>query len=95
MCFGDRQAALLASAARRAGLTVPDDLALVAYDDEIADIPDIPLTAVAPPKYLIGHTAAELLLRRLHHPDHPRRSILIRPSLTIRRSCGAAAPAGR
>lgn len=49
VCFGDRQAALLEGAARRAGLTVPDDLALVAYDDEIADLADIPLTAVAPP----------------------------------------------
>ena len=93
LCFGDRQAALLVSAARRAALTVPGDLALVAYDDEIADIPDVPLTAVAPPKYLIGRTAAELLLHRLRHPDHPRRSVLMRPNLTIRRSCGAVASA--
>lgn len=49
LCFGDRQAALVVSAARRAGLTVPGDLALVAYDDEIADLPDVPLTAVARP----------------------------------------------
>ncbi|MCX5208437.1 GntR family transcriptional regulator [Kitasatospora sp. NBC_00240] len=95
LCFGDRQAALLVSAARRADLSVPGDLALVAYDDEIADIPDVPLTAVAPPKYLVGRTAAELLLHRLRHPDHPPRSILLRPGLTIRQSCGAVVPAER
>ncbi|WP_328321446.1 substrate-binding domain-containing protein [Kribbella sp. NBC_00382] len=90
LCFGDRQAGLLVSAARRSGLAVPDDLALVAYDDEIADIPDVPLTAVAPPKRLLGRTAAELLLQRLQQPGLARRQILLRPEITIRKSCGAA-----
>jgi DNA-binding LacI/PurR family transcriptional regulator len=89
VCFGDRQAALLEGAARRAGLTVPDDLALVAYDDEIADLADIPLTAVAPPKHLLGRTAAETLLRRLGEPGLARHRILLRPSITVRQSCGA------
>ncbi|MFD3928816.1 LacI family DNA-binding transcriptional regulator [Streptomyces sp. NPDC058614] len=89
VCFGDRQAALLEGAARRAGLTVPDDLALVAYDDEIADLADIPLTAVAPPKHLLGRTAAETLLRRIGEPGVARHRILLRPSITVRQSCGA------
>ncbi|MGW1462993.1 substrate-binding domain-containing protein [Streptomyces sp. NPDC002308] len=89
VCFGDRQAALLEGAARRAGLTVPGDLALVAYDDEIADLADIPLTAVAPPKHLLGRTAAETLLRRLREPGSARHRILLRPSITVRQSCGA------
>ncbi|WP_406423872.1 GntR family transcriptional regulator [Streptomyces sp. NBC_00873] len=88
VCFGDRQAALLEGAARRTGLTVPDDLALVAYDDEIADLADIPLTAVAPPKHLLGRTAAETLLRRLGEPGLARHRILLRPSITVRQSCG-------
>lgn len=89
LCFGDRQAALLASAARRAGVDIPGDLAVVAYDDEIADLPDISLTAVAPPKYLLGRTAAELLLQRLDQPDLPHRQVLLRPGMTVRASCGA------
>ncbi|MFF2327349.1 MULTISPECIES: LacI family DNA-binding transcriptional regulator [unclassified Streptomyces] len=89
VCFGDRQAALLEGAARRARLTVPDDLALVAYDDEIADLADIPLTAVAPPKHLLGRTAAETLLRRLREPGLARHRVLLRPSITVRQSCGA------
>lgn len=89
VCFGDRQATLLVSAARRAGLSVPGDLALVAYDDEIADLADVPLTAVAPPKHLLGRTAAELLLRRLEQPELARHQILLRPGITVRASCGA------
>lgn len=88
VCFGDRQAALLAAAARRAGLTVPEDLALIAYDDEIADLAEIPLTAVAPPKHQLGRTAAGLLLHRLRNPDQPRRQVLLRPAITVRDSCG-------
>lgn len=49
VCFGDRQAILLENAAQRAGLRLPGDLALVSYDDEMADLADVPLTAVAPP----------------------------------------------
>lgn len=92
VCFGDRQAAPLEIAARRAGLRVPEDLALVAYDDEIADVADIPLTAVAPPKELLGRIAADLLLRRLDQPDPIRHRILLRPSIVVRQSCGTAVP---
>ncbi|MFJ3669683.1 LacI family DNA-binding transcriptional regulator [Streptomyces sp. NPDC090106] len=95
VCFGDRQAALLLGAARRAGLTVPGDLALVAYDDEIADVADVPLTAVAPPKRHLGKTAAETLLRRLDDPELPRSRVLLRPAIVVRQSCGAAQGAAR
>ncbi|MEU6619758.1 GntR family transcriptional regulator [Streptomyces litmocidini] len=88
VCFGDWQAALLAAAARRAGLAVPGDLALIAYEDEMADAAEIPLTAVAPPKYQLGRTAAGLLLLRLRDPEQPRRQVLLRPAITVRDSCG-------
>ncbi|MFD7137514.1 LacI family DNA-binding transcriptional regulator [Streptomyces sp. NPDC059894] len=95
VCFGDRQAALLLGAARRAGRSVPGDLALVAYDDEIADLADIPLTAVAPPKHQLGRIAAQTLLQRLDEPAVPRGRILLRPTVTVRQSCGATSvPAG-
>ncbi|WP_053700976.1 LacI family DNA-binding transcriptional regulator [Streptomyces sp. NRRL F-5755] len=47
------------------GVRVPDDLALVAYDDEVAALADTPLTAVAPPKREVGRQAARLLVERL------------------------------
>ncbi|MER5641121.1 substrate-binding domain-containing protein [Kitasatospora sp. NPDC002227] len=95
VCFGDRQAALLEAACRRAGLGVPGDLALVAYDDEIADLAEVPLTAVAPPKHLLGRTAAAVLLDRLERPEEARRQVLLRPAITVRDSCGAARATGR
>jgi GntR family transcriptional regulator, arabinose operon transcriptional repressor len=87
--LGDREATMLLSAARRAGVSVPGQLAIVAYDDDIADLADVPLTAVSPPKYHLGRLAAELLLRRLAEPDLPRHQVRLRPSIVVRDSCGA------
>jgi DNA-binding LacI/PurR family transcriptional regulator len=87
--LGEREATMLLSAARRAGVGVPEQLAIVAYDDDIADLADVPLTAVSPPKYHLGRLAAEVLLRRLAEPDLPRHQVRLRPSIVVRDSCGA------
>ncbi|MCT9089339.1 substrate-binding domain-containing protein [Streptomyces sp. ASQP_92] len=80
------------------GVRVPDDLALVAYDDEVAALADIPLTAVAPPKHEVGRHAAELLIERLRGTggpgpaggeESPRRHVDLLPRLRVRASCGA------
>ncbi|GAA4235104.1 DNA-binding LacI/PurR family transcriptional regulator [Streptosporangium album] len=90
VCFGDREAIMVVSAARRVGLAVPEDLAIVAYDDEIAELAEVPLTAVSPPKRHLGRHAAELLLRRLREPDLPRHQVRLRPGIVVRQSCGAS-----
>ncbi len=90
LVFGDREAALLEAAARRAGVSVPDDLALVSYDDELADVAEVPLTAVSPAKHRMGRMAAEILLRRLIEGDDcPVHQVRLRPRLVVRDSCGA------
>lgn len=95
-CLGDRDAAGLLPHARRLGLTVPDDLAVVAYDDEVADLGEVPLTAVSPPKTEVGALAAELLLRRIEQgKSTPIHQVQLQPRLAIRASCGAAQAAGR
>ncbi|MEU6879077.1 substrate-binding domain-containing protein [Streptomyces sp. NPDC046712] len=89
LCFGDREASLLLGAARRFGLRVPDDLALVSYDNEFADVADVPLTAVSPPKYRLGRLAAEILLQRLADDGAgPVHQVQLRPELVVRASCG-------
>jgi DNA-binding LacI/PurR family transcriptional regulator len=88
-CHGDRDAAALLAAARRIGLRVPDDLSLVAYDDDVAELVDPPLTAVAPPKAELGALAAGLLLRLVDDPATPAHRIELQPRLTVRSSCGA------
>ncbi|MFF8804286.1 substrate-binding domain-containing protein [Streptomyces omiyaensis] len=77
------------------GVRVPEDLALIAYDDEVAALADTPLTAVAPPKRQVGRHAAELLVERLTgraDEDAPRRHVSLLPRLRVRASCGASGP---
>lgn len=65
LVHSDREAISLVEQAQERGVRVPADLAVVAYDDEVAGLADPPLTAVRPPKAAIGAGALELLLRRL------------------------------
>ncbi|MGY0230665.1 substrate-binding domain-containing protein [Longispora urticae] len=76
---------------RQAGITVPDDLAVIAYDDELAALADPPLTAMAPPRAEVGATAVTMLIERLDEPDRPLRHLLLRPRLRVRGSCGSNA----
>lgn len=93
LVFGDREATLLEAAARRAGISIPGDLALVSYDDELADLAEVPLTAVSPAKHRMGRMAAEILLRRLIEGDDcPIHQLRLRPRLVVRESCGAKSP---
>ncbi|MGI5155202.1 GntR family transcriptional regulator [Microbispora sp. CA-102843] len=91
VCLGDREATALLPYLRRVGLTVPDDIAVVAYDDEVADLSEVPLTAVSPPKAEVGRMATELLLRRIElGPAAPVCRVVLQPRLAVRASCGAA-----
>lgn len=89
LVFGDREATLIQIAAARAGVSVPKDLALVSYDDEMADIAPVPLTAVSPAKHRLGVMAAEVLLRRLKEGAAcPVYQVRLRPRIVVRDSCG-------
>jgi DNA-binding LacI/PurR family transcriptional regulator len=95
VCLGDREGTALLAHLRRSGCRVPDDVAVVVYDDEVADLAEVPLTAVAPPKSEVGRLAAELLLRRIElGPTAPATQIVCQPRLAIRSSCGAVVSAG-
>ncbi|MEV7794566.1 substrate-binding domain-containing protein [Streptomyces sp. NPDC087512] len=70
-------------------LTVPGDVALVSYDDEVAGLGNLPLSAVAPSKHEVGVSAVELLAARVTAPDRPRRQVSILPELRVRASSAA------
>lgn len=85
----DHEAMVLMQRLRGASLAVPGDVALVSYDDEVASLADLPLSAVAPSKHEVGVTGVELLVRRLREPGRPRRRIAILPELRVRASSEA------
>ena len=69
------------------GLRVPDDLAIVGYDDiEFAAAAAVPLTSVRQPRQLLGRTAAELLLDESGNPDHEHQRVTFTPELVVRTS---------
>lgn len=72
------------------GLRIPDDVAVVGYDDmpwAVAFNP--PLTAVRQPAQELGRRAAELLLARIADPSRSTTLVTLKPELVVRQSCGA------
>jgi LacI family transcriptional regulator len=66
---------------------VPEDLAIVGYDDiEFASAAAVPLTSVRQPRRQLGRTAAALLLRETRDDDHRHEKVLFTPELVVRRS---------
>jgi DNA-binding LacI/PurR family transcriptional regulator len=86
---GDVDALMLVERLAEAGLQVPRDCSVVAYDDVVAALGSTPLTAVAPPKAEVGRVAAELLMRRLTSAGQASRRpqrIQLMPELKVRGS---------
>ncbi|TDC92581.1 LacI family transcriptional regulator [Saccharopolyspora aridisoli] len=72
-----------------AGLRVPEDVALVGFDDfPWAEWFSPRLTVIAQPSSEIGTTAARLLLRRIADPDSSPQTHRLESSLVHRNSCG-------
>ncbi|MFF2521059.1 substrate-binding domain-containing protein [Streptomyces liangshanensis] len=90
ICFADHEATLLVAAARRRRVRVPEDLSVIGYDDEIADLCEVPLTAVSPPKKELGERAVDILAARLADPEAPRRQETLVPRFVVRESTGPA-----
>jgi len=89
----DAEAIALVQRCEERHLTVPGELSVVAYDDEVAGLFSPALTAVRPPRRSIGRAAVRLVADRLADPDRPAHRIVISPSLRIRDS--SAPPAAR
>lgn len=94
LIHSDTDAIMLIPRLQARGVRVPEDLAVITYDDEVAGLADVPLSAVAPAKREVGARAAALLLDRLSGggtasgdafaEEGPRQHLELLPRLTIR-----------
>ncbi|MEV0987772.1 substrate-binding domain-containing protein [Streptomyces sp. NPDC049949] len=87
LIHSDTDAIMLIPRLQARGVRVPEDLAVITYDDEVAGLADVPLSAVAPAKREVGARAAGLLLDRLAAKgdgEGPRQHVELLPRLTIR-----------
>ena len=68
-------------------LRVPEDLALIGYDDiDFASSTIVPLSSVRQPAHLIGRTAAEILIAESDGGSVSARHVIFQPELVVRAS---------
>jgi LacI family transcriptional regulator len=78
----------LLDAARKLGMRVPDDLAVVTFDD-VEIVTDSPFfTCAAQPAEAMGRTAVERLIARLGGDESPVQEVVLHTDVRMRRSCG-------
>jgi len=76
-------------AIKESGRRVPDDVALVGFNDvPLATLVDPPLTTVAAPTVKMGHQAMKMLRALIAGKPPSRRRVILPTSLVVRRSCG-------
>ena len=84
MAFGIREALF------EEGLRIPEDVALMGFDDtEVASFAGIDLTTISQKKYEMGAMGAEILIRKIEKTSSGVVSqLILEPGLVIRKSCG-------
>lgn len=78
-------------AIKEMGLTIPDDIGIVCFDDsDWALILEPPITVIRQPVYQLGSTAAELLIKKIEDEekkiDHKPTVVILNTELIIRNS---------
>lgn len=85
----DEDALQFASSCQERRIGVPEDFAIIAYDDEVAALGAVALTAVAPPKFDVGYQALLMCLNRISSrrgASSALQRVNLSPSLVIRDS---------
>jgi DNA-binding LacI/PurR family transcriptional regulator len=91
ICASDVMALGSIRAARRLGLTVPDDVSVIGFDDSaLMTCTDPPLTTVRQPIETMGQAAVDLLVRQIEGAEVLGDELLFEPELVVR---GSTAPA--
>lgn len=78
------------AAIRDRGLTIPDDIALVGFDDiPLARYIDPPLTTMHLPAVELGRQAGKMIIGLIEEGHVVVKNILLETELIVRASCGA------
>ncbi|UQX87442.1 substrate-binding domain-containing protein [Jatrophihabitans telluris] len=87
-CANDLLALGLLQEMTSQGRSVPQDLAIIGYDDiDFASAAAVPLSSVRQPRQLLGQTATELLIdEAAGDPAHKHRQVVFQPELVVRDS---------
>lgn len=87
-CANDLLALGMMQGLLRAGLSVPDDVALIGFDDlNWAPLATVPLSSIRQPRDLMGAMAVTMLLSEIENSaDHVHEAKIIPPELVVRRS---------
>jgi GntR family transcriptional regulator, arabinose operon transcriptional repressor len=86
----DQIALAVYQVARQMGIRIPQDLALVGFDNlDFTMHLDVPLTTVEQSAFEIGRRAVETLLARIQYPSGAWQQVIVPTRLIVRRSCGA------
>lgn len=91
LVHSDPEAIALVERAIDRGIRIPEQLSMIAYDDEVAGLYYPALTAISPPRGAVGRAAVELVTHRIADPDRPAHRVVLSPRL-VRRESTAAAP---
>ena len=87
--ISDSLAAGAVQAIQSAGMEIPNDIALVGFNDiPLAAMLDPPLTTFSMPSYQMGIEAMNMLVRLINGTKPKQRSIIFPTPLVGRRSCG-------
>ncbi len=71
----------------QAGLQIPQDMAVMGYDDiELARYLSPPLSTIHQPKNELGELAIDTLIHRLRDPDVSQQTLVLTPELIVRGS---------
>jgi len=86
-CYNDLVAVGALQACADLGRRVPDDVAIVGFDDiTLAALVTPPLTTCRVPRYELGAQAMRLLLEQIGGCPQGHRKIVLRPDLVVRAS---------
>ncbi len=95
VCANDQMAIGVLRAFAADGVRVPEDIAVVGFDDiALGSLYDPTLTTVHQPMRMLGERACALLLDRIADPDLSSAVELLPTELVLRASCGCSGEAG-